>query len=254
MESPTEAGGSWAGGSCVNLLAEAWMWLIDPAHWQGAGEIMSRIQQQLLMTGAVVLLAAAVALPVWILIGHTRCGAGLIGAVVGAARAIPTRGLLTLFGLAWGIGLKAPILALIVLAIPSLLAGAYSGVQAIDPAIPSTARVIGMSPAQVIWQVEVPLALPVIVGGFRAATLQVVATATLAAYTSDFGLGRYLFAGLQSRDYAQMLAGALLVTVLALVLEIVLSVVQRCARNRVAGVPTPRKTQGTAHYRKEISQ
>ena len=125
----------------------------------------------------------------------------------------------------------AALLALVLLAVPSLLAGAYAGVQSIDPAIASAARAVGMSGPQVIVGVELPLALPVMVGGLRAATLQVVATATLAAYTSDTGLGRYLFAGLKSRDYPQMLAGALLVIALALLLELVLAALQRlCAR------------------------
>lgn len=211
----------------MNLFTQALSWLADPAHWTGAGGIPHRTVQHLAITGIAVAASALIALPAGVLIGHTRRGAGVIGAIAGAARAIPTLGLLTLFGLAFGIGVQAPLLALIVLAIPSLLAGAYAGVQSVDPATPAAARAIGMSPAQVITTVEIPLALPVIIGGLRAATLQVVATATLAAYTSDTGLGRYLFAGLKSRDYPQMLAGAFLVIALALVLELVLAVVQR---------------------------
>ncbi|GAA2180087.1 ABC transporter permease [Brooklawnia cerclae] len=213
----------------MNLLAQALSWLTDPANWSGASGIPARTGQHLAITAIAVAAAALVALPAGVLVGHTRRGAASIGAITGAARAIPTLGLLTLFGLALGIGVEAPLLALIILAIPSLLAGSYAGVQAIDPALPAAARAIGMSPAQVIGTVEIPLALPVIVGGVRAATLQVVATATLAAYTSDTGLGRYLFAGLKSRDYPQMLAGALLVIVLALLLELVLAAVQRLA-------------------------
>jgi len=152
-----------------------------------------------------------------------------VGAVTGAARSIPTLGLLTVFGLAFGIGLKAPVLALVILAIPSLLAGTYAGIQAIDPAIPSAAKAVGMSPAQVIGKVEIPLALPVIVGGIRAAVLQVIATATLAAYISDTGLGRYLFSGLKSRDYTQMLGGAFVVILLALLMEVILASLQRAA-------------------------
>lgn len=218
----------------MSLFADALAWLFDPAHWAGSSGIPARVGQHLVITLATVLIAGVIALPAGILIGHTRKGAGVIGALTGAARAIPTLGLLTLFGLALGIGVTAPLLALVVLAIPSLLAGAYAGVQAIDEAIPQAARAIGMSPGQVITGVEVPLALPVLLGGVRAATLQVVATATLAAYTSDLGLGRLLFIGLNSRDYAQMLAGALLVIALAIILELVLSSAQRAAARRVA--------------------
>jgi osmoprotectant transport system permease protein len=227
----------------MNLFTQALSWLADPAHWTGTGAIPTRTGQHLAITAAAIAAAALIALPTGILIGHTRRGAGTIGAIAGAARAIPTLGLLTLFGLALGIGVRAPLLALIVLAIPSLLAGAYAGIQSIDPATPAAARAIGMNRAQVIATVEIPLALPVIIGGLRAATLQVVATATLAAYTSDTGLGRYLFTGLKSRDYPQMLAGALLVIALALLLELALAAVQRLSTQIAdpAGSSTPRR-------------
>ena len=148
----------------------------------------------------------------------------------------PTLGLLTLFGLAFGIGVKAPLLALIVLAIPSLLAGTYAGIQAVDSVTVDAAQAIGMSTGQVIRGVELPLALPVIIGGIRAATLQVVSTTTLAAYTSDYGLGRYLFIGLKTRDYAVLLGGAILVIVLALLFEACLAAVQRAATRAVTHV------------------
>lgn len=212
------------------LFSDALAWLTDPANWAGSGGIPQRLGQHLAVTAVVIVLAALIAIPAGILVGHTGRAAGIVGAMTGAVRAIPTLGLLTLFGLALGIGLTAPILALVILAIPSVLAGTYSGFQAIDRSIPQVARAMGMNPLQVIATVEIPLALPVIVGGLRVATLQVVATATLAAYISDTGLGRYLFAGLKSRDYAQMLGGALLVIALAVVLELTLAACQHLAR------------------------
>ena len=216
----------------MNLFADAAAWLADPANWTGPSGLPTRLLEHLLITAAAVGIAAAVAIPAGLLVGHTGRGAGVVGAVAGGARAIPSLGLLTLFGLWLGIGLEAPLLTLVVLALPSLLAGTYSGVQAIDPSLPEAARAVGHSPAQVLLTVEVPLALPVILGGLRAATLQVVATATLAAYTADFGLGRYLFAGLTSRDYPQMLGGSLVVIVLALALEILFAVFQRIASRK----------------------
>lgn len=229
-----------AGGG-VNFLSDGLAWLTDPGNWTGHGGVPTRIAQHLLITLVVISAASIVALPAGIVIGHLRRGAGLVGAFTGAARAVPTLGVLTLFGLALGIGIEAPVLALIILAIPSLLAGAYSGVQSIDPATPAAARAIGMTPAQVVFTVEIPLALPVIVGGIRAATLQVLATATLAAYTADVGLGRYIFAGLKSRDYPQMLGGAVIVVVLTLLIDLALSAVQRHATRRLV-TPTTRTT------------
>lgn len=214
----------------TNLFGDALAWLSDPAHWGGSAGIGVRIWEHLWISALAVLIAAGIALPVGVLIGHARRGAGAVGALTGAARALPTLGVVTLVALWLGIGLAAPLVALVVLAIPSLLAGAYSGVQAVPRETSEAARAIGMRPAQVVWQVELPLALPVIVGGIRAAVLQVVATATLAAYTADVGLGRFLFAGLKTRDYGQMLGAAMLVILIALALEVMLAGAQRAAQ------------------------
>lgn len=215
-------------------LLDAVRWLLEPERWAGESGIPARLLEHLYVTGLALLLAAVIALPLGVVIGHARKGSAVVGALTGAFRAIPTLGLLTLFGLVLGIGLTAPMLALVILGIPSLLAGAYSGINALDPRIADASRAIGMNPMQVIWKVELPLASPVLIGGVRAATLQIVATATLAAYTSNTGLGRYLFTGLKSRDYPQMIAGALLVTALAVCLELLLAWLQRLAGRKIA--------------------
>ncbi|WP_416174352.1 MAG: ABC transporter permease [Bifidobacterium crudilactis] len=216
------------------MWSSAYAWLTDPANWAGPESIPVRLAQHLGITLVAVLMAALIALPLGVVVGHVRRGTGFIGALTGAARAVPTLGLLTIVGLWIGIGITAPLVALVVLAIPSLLAGAYAGMQAVDPSIPEGAKAIGMSPLQVVFRVEIPLASPTIVGGIRAATLQVVATATLAAYTSDVGLGRFLFAGLKTRDYPMMLAAALLVVVVTVLLEVVLAAIQRAVTRRYA--------------------
>lgn len=227
----------------MNLFAEAMSWLTDAANWAGPGGIPTRVLQHVWLSALAVVAAALIALPAGVLMGHARRGVGVVGAFTGAARALPTLGVLTIFGLWLGIGVVAPLLALLVLAVPSLLAGAYSGVQNVPMETSSAAKAIGMNRAQVIWRVELPLAMPVLVGGVRAAVLQVVATATLAAYTADVGLGRYLFTGLKTRDYGQMLAGSILVILLALLLEILLAALQRWTARRIAPqtthVPTP---------------
>jgi osmoprotectant transport system permease protein len=216
------------------MWSSAYAWLTDPANWAGPESIPVRLAQHLGITLVAVLMAALIALPLGVVVGHVRRGTGFIGALTGAARAVPTLGLLTIVGLWIGIGITAPLVALVVLAIPSLLAGAYAGMQAVDPSVPEGAKAIGMSPLQVVFRVEIPLASPTIVGGIRAATLQVVATATLAAYTSDVGLGRFLFAGLKTRDYPMMLAAALLVVVVTVLLEVVLAAIQRAVTRRYA--------------------
>lgn len=229
----------------MNMLAEALDWLTDPVNWAGPGGIPTRIMQHVWLSAAAVLIAAAFAIPAGVLMGHARRGVAIVGALTGAARALPTLGVLTIFGLWLGIGVIAPLLALLVLAIPSLLAGAYSGVQNVPTETSSAAKAIGMNRTQVIWRVELPLAMPVLIGGVRAAVLQVIATATLAAYTADLGLGRYLFAGLKTRDYGQMLGGAVLVILLALVLELLLAGLQRWTANRITPKTLPTRGHTT---------
>lgn len=206
----------------MNLFLEAVSWLLDPGNWDGAGGILPRLLQHLGFTLAVVAVACVLALPAGVAIGHTRRGVAAVPMITASARALPTLGLLTLVGLWSGLGLVAPFCALLVLAIPPMLAGAYSGITSAEPVTVDAARAIGLSSWQVLTQVELPAAVPLLLEGLRSTTLQVVATATLAAYTADVGLGRFLFTGLKTRDYAQMIGGALLVVVLALVLDLLL--------------------------------
>ena len=206
----------------MNLFLEALGWLFARENWGGAGGILSRLQQHLYFTLAVVAVACVLALPAGVAIGHTRRGVAVVPMITASARALPTLGLLTLVGLWSGLGLVAPFCALLVLAIPPMLAGAYAGITSAEPVTVDAARAIGLSSWQVLTQVELPAAVPLLLEGLRSTTLQVVATATLAAYTADVGLGRFLFAGLKTRDYAQMIGGARLVVVLALILDLLL--------------------------------
>lgn len=216
----------------MKILGQALQWLSDPQVWGGVEGLWTRIGQHLGISALTVLLAAVIAWPLGVWIGHTGRGAGVVGALTGAARALPTLGLLTLFGLLLGIGLGAPVVALVILAIPSLLAGAHAGVSAVDRTVIDAARSIGMSTHQLVWEVEIPLAAPVIVGGVRAAMLQVISTTTLAAYTADVGLGRYLFSGLKTKNYAMMMGASLVVVVLTVLADLGFSVVQRWLTRR----------------------
>jgi len=203
----------------MTFFIAALAWLADPAHYSGPGNIPSRLLEHLGFTLVTLVFASAIAIPAGYYIGHTGRGRRLAILVTGALRALPTLGLLTLVALWVGIGLDAPYVALTILAIPPILAGAYTGFEAIDRTTIDAATAMGMSGGQVVRKVEVPLGLPLLIGGLRSATLQVIATATLAAYIADVGLGRYLFEGLKTRNYDEMLGGSILVILLALVLE-----------------------------------
>jgi len=211
----------------VNLFADAIAWIFDSAHWGGPNGIDSRIIEHIAISLLVVGIATVIAVPIGYLIGHTGKGRGIVVALAGAVRALPTLGLLILLALNLGIGLQAPIIALVVLAVPSILAGAYAGFDAVDRRIIDAARAVGMTEMQIVFKVEIPLGLPLLMGGMRSAVLQVIATATLADYVGGGGLGSFIFLGLQTGDYSQMLAGSIVVVVLAIIFEIIFSTLQR---------------------------
>ncbi len=211
----------------MNLVTQVVAWLSDPAHWSGPGGIPTRLVEHLFYSGLALLLALVVALPLGMVVGHTgRGGFVLVGAANGL-RALPELGLLILLVILMGIGLLPVTIALAVLAVPAMLAGTYAGVRNVDRSVIDAARGMGMRGPQVLVKVELPNALPLILGGVRGATLQVIATTAVAAYVSFGGFGRYLIDGLRQQDYPQMAAGAILVAALALLVEGVLALVQR---------------------------
>ena len=211
----------------MNWFGDAAAWLVDPAHWAGSGGIGVRLGEHLGYALLTLLVASAIAIPAGLAIGHTGRGRAFVIPFAGALRALPTLGLVTLLALAVGIGLLGPLIALVILAIPPLLAGAYAGVEAVDPLAVDAARASGMTEWQVLVRVEVPLALPLIAGGLRSACLQVIATWTVAAWLPLGGLGRFLFDAIPVRDYGRMLAGSILVIVLALIADGLLALLQR---------------------------
>lgn len=205
----------------MNFLVDAMAWLADPANQTGPGGVWARTREHLAYTLVATGGAAALGVPLGYFIGHTGRARGLVVGATGAARALPTLGVLTLIALLVGVGVGAPLIALGVLAVPSILAGAYAGVESVDPTTVDSARAIGLSEWQVLARVEIPLGLPQLLGGLRSATLQVLATATLVAYVGGGGLGRFLFLGLKTQDYPQMLAASLLVVGLAVAGELI---------------------------------
>ncbi|WP_035254183.1 ABC transporter permease [Agrococcus lahaulensis] len=224
----------------MNLLLDALAWVLDPLSWPGPRGIGARLVEHLGFSAAVVLAACAIGIPAGVAIGHTGRGRALVILLTSGARALPTLGLLTILGLALGIGLEAPFLALLVLALPPVLAGAYAGVESVERQAVGASRAIGMTEWQIVRGVELPLAAPVILGGVRSAALQVISTATLAAYIADTGLGRPLFEGLKTQRYDIMLGASLLVALLALVVELCFQALQSAASRRAEPHRAPR--------------
>lgn len=202
-------------------------WLTDPANWSGPDGIPVRVGEHLYYCVLAVAVAAAVAVPAGLAIGHTGRGGVLVVGIGNSLRALPTLGLVTVFVLAMGLGEWPALLGLIILAIPPILSGAYAGVQEVDRGVLDAASGMGMTGWQRLWQVEVPNALPLLIGGLRSAMLQVVATTAVAAFVGLGGLGQPLLAGQKVFNYSMMLGAAVLIAALAVVLDLVLAGVQR---------------------------
>ena len=215
------------------MIGSIWAWFTDPANWQGEDGIPNRTLQHLEYTAMAVLLAAVIAIPLGLWVGHTGRARWLVS-LANSVRAVPTLGLLLAASLWLGplissdLAFTIPsILVLGLLAIPPLLAGTYAGVEAVPPAARDAALGVGMTSGQVLRQVELPNGLPLFMSGLRSSVLQVVATATVAAFIGLGGLGRYLIDGIALGDYPQTAGGAILVAVLAIVLDGVFALLQR---------------------------
>lgn len=212
-----------------------WEYLLTPANWTDpSGGILVLLGQHLVYTVLSVLVAAAIGIPFGILIGHTGHGRFVGIGLSNAARAIPSLGLLVLVVTLLSTGVAPIIGVLAVLALPPILTATAAGVEGADSEAVHASRALGMTSGQVIRKVEWPLALPLVISGLRSATLQVVATATIAAFVSAGGLGRLLLSGQATANYSQMFAGAFLVAVLAIVLDLVLGVIGWVAARRTS--------------------
>ncbi|MEU5694193.1 ABC transporter permease [Actinosynnema sp. NPDC020468] len=209
------------------IFADAFAWLLDAANWTGPKSIPVRIGIHLLYCLGAVVGASLIAVPLGLYVGHTGRGGLVLVGGSNALRALPTLGLVTFLYLIAGGGTVGVLIGLIVLAVPPILAGAYAGVQEVDRGVVDAARGMGMTGAQRLWRVEVPNALPLLVGGVRNATLQVVATASVAAYVGIETLGRPLIDGLRVLDYGQFVGGAILIALLAVALDLLLALAGR---------------------------
>jgi osmoprotectant transport system permease protein len=216
----------------MSVVSDTIDWLTDGDHYSGSDGITHRLVEHLGYTAETIAISAVIAIPIGLWIGHTGRFRSAAVAITGAFRALPTLGLLTAIVLFMGIGLTPTLITLVVLAVPPLLAGAYSGLESVDRQTIDAARAMGMTELQILRKVEIPLALPIIVGGARSAVLQVVATATVAAYVGLGGLGRFLIDGQAVSDYAQMAGGSVLVVLLAFVLDGVFAGLQGLATGR----------------------
>ncbi|WP_031027617.1 ABC transporter permease [Streptomyces sp. NRRL WC-3725] len=221
----------------MSTLTAAWDWLTDPAHWSGDDGIRHRLLQHLRLTVVCLVLSCLIALPVALVLGHLGKGGALAVNISNVGRAVPTFAVLVLLLLTpvgrWGDG--PTVVALVLFAVPPLLTNAYVGMREVDRSVVQAARGMGMTGRQLLFRVELPLSLPLLLNGVRIAAVQLVATATIAALAGGGGLGRIITAGFNLASTPQVVAGALLVAVFALLVEAVFEIAERLAPTWVRG-------------------
>jgi osmoprotectant transport system permease protein len=211
----------------VNFANQVLHWFLDGAHWQGDAGIPHRTFEHLAMSGASVAVAALIALPVGIAIGHYGRGGILAINISNIGRAVPSFAVLVIAVELFGIGALPAFIALVALAIPPMVTNSYIGMREVDADVREAARGMGMRERALLLRVELPIALPLIMAGIRTSAVNVVATATLAALVAWGGLGRFIIDGYGLQDYPMLFAGAIMVAILSLIVEFSLAGVQR---------------------------
>ncbi|HEY4866580.1 MAG TPA: ABC transporter permease [Candidatus Dormibacteraeota bacterium] len=210
----------------MNFLGEVARWFADPAHWQGASGIPTRLEEHVLMSLIATAVAALVALPIGLLLGHYGVGGAVAINISNIGRALPSFAILVLLVQLVGIGAIPAFIALVALAIPPMVTNSFVGMRDVDPELRDAARGLGFRESRTLLRVELPNAMPVVMAGIRTAGVQVVATATLAALVGWGGLGRYIVDGIANRNFVEVFAGAVLVALLAAAAEIGLALLQ----------------------------
>lgn len=211
----------------MEFLADALAFFTTAAHWWGSDGILHRTQEHVVMSALSLLTAMALALPVGLVLGHTGRGGSLAINLSNLGRAVPSFAIIVLTASIVGIGAKPAFIALVALAVPPMVTNTYTAIRGVDDEVREAAVGMGLTGGQVLRRVEVPMGLPLIMAGIRTSGVQVVATATLAALVGWGGLGRYIIDGLATRDFVEVFAGAVLVAVLSLLVEIALGLLQR---------------------------
>jgi osmoprotectant transport system permease protein len=209
-------------------------WLTAPQHWVGSDGIPNRIAEHLLISGVTTAAAVLLALPIGLLFGHTGRGGFVAINLANLGRAIPSLALLALMlpfalSLKLGFGFWPTFFALVPLGIPPVLTNSYVAVREVDRDVVEAARGMGLRESQVLRQVELPIAAPLIIAGVRNSAVAIVATATLGAVVAGGGLGRYIVDGLALQEYPRLFVGALLVALLSIAVEVSFGAFERLA-------------------------
>jgi osmoprotectant transport system permease protein len=218
----------------MELIGATIAWLTDPANWQGPDGIPTRVLAHILVSGTALLFALLIGLPIGLIVGHTRKGAAVAINVANIGRALPTLAVITLvlpvtvlIDNQLGFKVYPTLIALVILGLPPIIVNTYTGISSVDPDLIEAARGMGLTERRVLSRVEIPVAIPVISGGVRAAATQIVATATLGAIFGGIGLGRFLVEGIAQNDDGMIFGGVTLVALLCIATEGLFTWIQR---------------------------
>jgi osmoprotectant transport system permease protein len=223
----------------MDSFGQALSWLADGSHWQGFDGIPARTLQHLEISITAVAIAAGLAIPLGLYIGHTRRLQFLAVSIANVGRAVPSFGILVIayvivlkVAASLAFGFTPTVIALVLLAIPPILTNTYVGVEAVDPDTVESARGMGLTEREVLLKLEVPLATGLIMAGVRTSAVTVVATATLSALIGGGTYGRYIVDGFAQSDNAKLIAGSILVAILAILTDVTLGFVERLVTPR----------------------
>jgi osmoprotectant transport system permease protein len=235
-------------------------WFTDPAMWSGPAGIPVRLREHLTYSVVSIGLAALLALPLGLLTGHTGRGGVAAAAVSNYWRAVPTLGIVVLVFRLQPLSVWPVLAALVVIAVPPILLNTDAGLRGVNPTVRDAARGMGMTDSQTLLRVELPLAAPLILTGLRSGTSQVIATASIAAFVGLGGLGRYIIDGYAARDVPQITGGALLIAMVALLVDAAFAALQRVLSGSVRKrrrprliAPLPHLIQPTHHPREKLT-
>jgi osmoprotectant transport system permease protein len=218
----------------MEMMGELGAWFVDPANWSGRNGIPNRLGEHVLVSGISLAIAIAIALPVGMLIGHTGRGASFAVNLANVGRAVPSLGVIGIafpiaLALGLGLGLWPAAIALVLLGIPPIVTNTYAGLSEVDRELVEAGRGMGMQERQLLWRVEIPLALPVILAGIRTSAVQIVATATLAAVVAGGTLGHLILQGIELNDHPRVFGAAVIVALLAIATELIFAALQRAS-------------------------
>jgi osmoprotectant transport system permease protein len=223
----------------MGILADTLTWLTDPTHWSGPNGIPVRLLEHAVISAGSLGIALAIAVPVGLWIGHTGRWTSVAVNAANLWRALPSLAVIAIvlpitaaLDPQAGFKIYPTVVAMVVLGVPPILVNTYAGIHGVDHDVVEAGRGLGMSEAQILARIELPLAIGVLITGIRSGAVQIVATATLGAIFGFGGLGRYLVDGIAQRDSGQVFGGVILVGGLVMGTELLFGAIQRSVTPR----------------------